>query len=169
MSQNDGLAIWGLVIGALSLIVTAVGFGLTISQVRKTKDAAIATKDAIVAANRRMLYNHLLVLLPQMKNFEGDLDAAIAEPDKASAIRALVGFSHAANQVAALLETDGVAHAALIVELRATARAASVAKGELESGNARPLTSLLQSIAVEVSTVAAECAGLSTAYQTKVA
>lgn len=166
--MSDVLAIWGLVIGVLGLLATGIGFWIAIFQLRKTATAAQATTRAIELANGRMLLNHLLVLLPQMKNLEADLDAAIAAPDKIAAIRALVAFSHTANQVAALLETE-VAQSELVAQLRASARAASLAKSDLVSGSKKSLPALLHEIVAEISDVAAKCAGLSTTYQTKVA
>jgi hypothetical protein len=63
------------------------GFWLAIVQLRKTRTAAEATTSAVEAANARMLYNHLLVLLPQLRSLEGDLDAAIAADDRTGAIK----------------------------------------------------------------------------------
>jgi hypothetical protein len=111
----------------------------------------------------------LLVLLPGMKSLEADLDAAMAAPaDKLAAIRSLVAFSHTANQVAALLESEA-SQAELVGQLRATARAASVAKSELVSGSKKSLSTLLRDVVAEISDVSSKCAGLSTTYQAKVA
>lgn len=175
MTLSDTLAIWGLVVSGAGLPVTVVGFWLAIAQLRKTTNAAIATKNAVESANKRMLYNHLLVLLPQLRNLEADLDGAISIADRVGAIKALVAFSHAANQIASLLETEPETslgeqtNVELVGELRSTARAASVAKAEIVSGSKKTLTAILHSVSGEISDLSARCAGLSTTYQTKVA
>ncbi|WP_292761941.1 hypothetical protein [Microbacterium sp. UBA3486] len=174
MTFSDALAVWGLTVTSAGLIVTVVGFWVAIVQLKKTATATKATTTAVETANRRMLYNHLLVLMPQLRGLEGDIDASVVAGDKAAAVRALVAFSHAANQVAALLDTeprnDGVGeHAELIGELRAAARAVSAAKGELVSGTKKSLGTLLHGVSGQISDVASRCAGLSTTYQTNVA
>lgn len=174
MTFSDALAVWGLGFSSIGLIVTVVGFWLAIVQLRKTASAAKATTSAIETANKRMLYNHLLVIMPQLRSLEGDIDASVASGDKGAAVRALVAFSHAAKQIASLLETepstDGeLEHAELIGVLRATARAVSTVKGELVSGSKKSLSTLLQGISGDISDIASRCAGLTTTYQTKVA
>ena len=174
MTLSDVLAIWGLGITSLGLLITVIGFWLAIVQLRKTATASTATTLAVQTANQRMLYNHLLVLMPQLRTLEGDVDAAVVGGDREAAVRALVAFSHAANQVAALLETEPVEtrlsdHVELVADLRLAARAVSAAKGELVSGSKKTLGNLLHGVSTQISDVTARCAGLSTTYQTKVA
>jgi hypothetical protein len=157
-------------IGLAGLGISIVGFSLTVWQLLRTANAAIATKEAIVAANKRMLLNHLLVLLPQLKTLEADLDTAIAAKNSEAAIRALIGYSHAANQVASLLDSqEDSMDAELVKELRASAVNASANKAVLVIGTTRQLSSVLKTVASEISAVSAKCAGLSTKYQVKVA
>lgn len=156
-------------IGVIGLLVSVVGFGVTVWQLIRTANATIATKTAIVAANKRMLLNHLLVLLPQLKSLEADLDSAIATDSNSGAIRALIEFSHAANQVASLLESqEENSEADLAGELRKSAKNASAHKSILVLGITKPLTTVLRTVASEISEVSAKCAGLSTKYQVRV-
>lgn len=155
-------------IGLIGIAVSLVGFGLTIWQLVRTANASIATKNAIASANRRMLLNHLLVLLPQLSTFEADLDAAILADDKPGATRALVQFSHAANQVAALLEShDGAEDADLANALRLSAKNASTNKAVIVSGVSRPLSTVLKTVAAEIGEMAGKCSGISVKYQVK--
>lgn len=163
MSLGDGLSLAGL-------LVSVVGFGLTIWQLVRTANAAEATRAAIIGANKRMLLNHLLVLLPQMRSLESDLDLAIAANDLPSAVRALNGFSHAANQIASLLDTEAdAAEDGLRMELRAAAASASLNKSVLVRGTVRPLRTVLKTCSAQISDVSAQCAGLTTKYQVKAA
>jgi len=169
MSLGDSLAIWGLVIGAVGLVVTVVGFILAIIQLKKTATAATATKDAILVANSRMLYNHLLVVLPQLTSMEADIDRAMLKDDKDGAVRALVSFSHAAMQVAALLDShDPGNNSELVEQLRTTAREASHQKGVIVSGSKKTVSLLLNQVSIDIANVAGRCVGLASTYQTKV-
>jgi len=157
-------------LGVAGLIVSAVGFALTIWQLIRTANASIATKNAIIEANKRMVLNHLLVLLPQLTSIEADLDAAIASDDRDGAVRLLVKFSHAANQIAALLENrESREDVDFVDELRTVAKSASASKGALVSGTSKPLRIVLKTLDAEIGSVTAKCAGMVTKYQTKVA
>lgn len=157
------------VLGVAGLAVSIIGFGVTAWQLIRTANATVATKDAIVQANKRMLLNHLLVLLPQLKTLESDLDSAIASGSQDAAIRALNGFSHAANQVASLLESqDEQSDTNLIAELRGCATNASASKSTLVGGISKPMATVLRTVSQQVSDVSAKCAGLTTKYQVKV-
>jgi hypothetical protein len=160
----------GEVLSLVGLVVTAGGFAVTISQLVKTANAAQATERAIVAANKRMLLNHVLVLVPQLKVVEGDLDAAIADEKPLDAIRALVAFSHSASQVAALLESDPESdHAVLVETLRTVADQSSQAKAALVSGSMKSMKVSLKVLAGDVSAISARCSGLTAYYQSKAA
>lgn len=156
------------ILSLIGLIVTVCGFAITIWQLVRTANASVATKKAIVIANQRMLLNHLLVLLPQLSNLEADLDTAILADDRPSATRALVQFSHAANQVAALLEANDLeSEVDLVGELRKSAQNASTNKSVIVGGVTRPLTSVLKTVSSEIGAVAAKCSGLAVKYQLK--
>lgn len=172
MSGSDALGVAGLVISIVGLLVTIIGFALAIIQLSRTAKASVATTKAVESANQRMLYNHLLVLLPSMRTLVGDLDVALARrpaPDKPAVVRALVNFSFTANQVAALLETDAKSHTELASELRRVARDAGSVKAEILYGTTTPLTDLLRVVVSDISHVASRCAGLTTTYQTRIA
>ncbi|MFC7402770.1 hypothetical protein [Citricoccus sp. GCM10030269] len=157
-------------IGIIGLVVTTVGFSLTVWQIWRTANASEKATEALKAATRRMHLNHLLVLLPQLKIYESELDAAQADDDKKQAIRALVSYSHAAQQVAALLESssEGREEAELVDQLRSSASAASSAKATLVSGATKPVRLVVKSAAEQIGSMSTFAAGLATRYQTKV-
>lgn len=163
MSLSDGLSIVGIV-------VTCAGFTVTIWQLMRTASASEATAAAIQETARRMNLNHLLVLLPQLRVIEGDLDAAMAENDRKLAIRSLVNFSHTANQVASLLEheTDSVDQE-LVLKLRSSALEAGKAKNALVTSGKGTVRSVAGTAAEEVGAVASYAAGLVAQFQVKAA
>ena len=160
----------GDILGIIGLVITILGFYLAIKQLQKTATATEATRDAIVAANKRMLLNHLLVLAPQLVVIEADMDAAVAIGNEDGAIRSLVAFSHAAVQISALLEAQSEDnHSALVAELRSAATNSTAAKSAIVSGSPKPLKLLLKNVLGEVASTSAKCSALTTIYQIKVA
>jgi hypothetical protein len=159
---------YGDVIGTVGLVVSVVGFWLAIDQLRKTTSAARATGLAIDDANKQMLLNHMLVLMPQLKSVDSDLDAAIMADDSPAAVRALVEFSYSAKQIASLLSVQAPAEEeALIASLKKAAETAVAGKAALLYGATQPLKKVLRPIAEEIGRVASDCAALSLTYQTK--
>lgn len=125
-----------LILSALGLLVTGGGFYLAWSQLKRTADAAEASADAMRRTEHRMALNHLLVLLPQFRLIESDLDLAAQDGDRKLAIKALVSYAYVASEVAVMLENYEGVDEAFIEELRNTAAAATDAKSNLVS-NAR--------------------------------
>ena len=162
MNLSDSLSLAGLV-------VSIVGFAVAIWQLIRTANASIATKTAIEDTARRMSLNHLLVLLPQLRSIEGDLDAAAATDDKPLAIRSLVAHSHLANAVASLLEGGEAAPVDPIwlVRLRDSAKAASTAKSALVTGSKPSVRITIKAALEQVAEVSSYAAGLSAQFQVK--
>jgi hypothetical protein len=155
-------------LGILGLFTTVVGFGLTIWQLIRTANASVATKAAIEATARRMSLNHLLVLIPQLRVIEGDLDAAMAEDDRKLAIRTLVNYSHTANQVASLLEgEDGEVDGELIDRLRGSAAEAGKAKSVLVTSTRGTVKTVAKAASEGIGEVAGHAAGLVAQFQVK--
>jgi hypothetical protein len=169
VSLSDKLAIWSLIVGILGLLVTIVGFWLAVSQLRRTASATEATRSAIEASTKRMRLNHLLVLLPQFRSFEIDLDNAGDDNDEKAARRALVGYSHTANQVAELLKGEEGIEPDFLELLRSSAISAASAKGRLATGHETNVRAVVEEISTQVSDVSARAAGIITQYQTQVA
>lgn len=156
------MAVTGLVVGILGLVATVAGFTLAILQLRRTAAATEATTKAVTRTEKRMALNHLLVLLPQFRLLEADLDNAAEDNDRRLAIRALVAYSYIASEVAAMLRDQDGVDAALPDKLADTALTAAKAKAALVS-DARALpktaTSLVRHEIAEVSTVLAGAVG----------
>src|SRR5580692_8265065 len=90
-------------IGLAGLVVSVVGFGVAIWQLIRTANASVATLNAVERTEKRMALNHLLVLLPQFRLLENDLDYAAQEDDRSLARRSLVSYAHFAAEVATIL------------------------------------------------------------------
>jgi hypothetical protein len=159
MSLGDWLGIAGLA-------VSAVGFAVTIWQLVRTARAASAARQAVERTERRMAINHLLVLLPQFRLLEADLDRAAQENDRALARTALVSYSHFASEVASLLKGQQQVDSAIILELEISAREASVAKSSLIDAPGSKTTKLLtKDVRDRMSTLSLHIGVLSTSYQ----
>lgn len=162
MTSSDAIGIWGL-------LVSVIGFGLTVWQLIRTASAAEKTKTAVENAANRMVTNHMLVMLPQLKSAETELDAAIVSNDSKGAIRALIEYSYAAKQIASLLSGEGQAeYTDLIERLRTSADSASGTKSALVTGTPRPLKDVVATISSDISKIAGDCVALATTYQAKV-
>lgn len=118
----------GDTLAVIGISITTVGFGFTISQLFRTAGATRATQRAIERTEHRMLYNHLLVLVPQFRLLEGELDSAASDDDKKLAIRTLVAFSHISSEVAGLLRGENSPDQHLIEKLESCGRKASLSK-----------------------------------------
>lgn len=158
---------WVSVIG---LVVTTLGFGLTIWQVWRTANAAEATKDAIENSSQRMYANYLLVLLPEFKAFELELDEAMNTNDIRMARRTLVQYSHHAQRAAALLSnSDDAAERDLATLLRESSTTATKVKSRLMTDTSTTVSEAAKPLVEEVSDVASKANGLVASYQLKVA
>ena len=153
----------------VGLVVSVFGFLITIWQLIRTANAAKASTRALEEATQRLSKNHLLVVLPQVRLLENDLDAALADDDKKLAIRTLVSYSHAANQLASLLAGhDDPEVSDLIVKLKESAVTASAAKATLVSGTTKAVRLVARAASEQIGAISSPLAGLTTQYQVKV-
>ena len=118
-------------IGVAGLAVSVIGFVIAIWQLIRTARATEATRRAIERTEKRMAINHLLVLLPQFRLIENDLDSAAQDDDRGLARRSLVAYAHFAAEVAAILQNQEKVDQALVTDLRVSATQASQAKAAL--------------------------------------
>lgn len=155
-------------IGLIGLLVSIFGFTLAIVQLRRTANATEATAEKIEQTLDRLSVNHILVLLPQLRLIENDLDHAAEYDDRRLAQRALISYAHTAGQVASLMEKRTEADTAFLERLRTSARDASAAKSQLVSTKVT-IKAATRDVAAEISAIAGLSAGLVAQYQSKVA
>ncbi len=151
-------------LGLLGLLVSVVGFGLTIWQLARTARASEATAAAIARTEARVSVNHLLVLLPQFRILESDLDSAAVEDDRRLAMRSLVAYTHIASEVCGLLRHQNNVDPVLIDRLQTSATTASQAKATLINEPARQTKSVTRAFRAELADVSSFIGGLVTTF-----
>jgi len=102
-----------------------------------------------------MAMNHLLILLPQFRTIEVELDHAVETDDRNHAARTLVTYRHTAIEVAALLSLDDSSKTVSDL-LKTSAMTAATTKGELVTKKGRSLRSILQGFQMELAQVLSE-------------
>ena len=153
-------------IGLAGLVVSVVGFVIAIWQLIRTANATEATRRAVERTEKRMAINHLLVLLPQFRLIENDLDAAAQEDDRGLARRSLVAYAHFAAEVAAILQNREKVDQTLVTDLRVSATQASQAKAALiDSSSAKNTKQLTRDIREKLSGLSVHIGALVMDYQ----
>lgn len=144
----------------ISLSVSVVGFALTIWQLTRTAKASIATRVAVESTERRMALNHLLVLLPQFRMIETDIDNAARENDYSLAIRALVTYTHTASEVAGLLRGKQGVDQSVVASLEESSRLASKTKAEIVDDKRKYVKTVTKVFRARLVDVTSEIGGL---------
>ena len=153
-------------IGVAGLVVSVVGFVIAIWQLVRTANATKATKEAVERSEKRMAINHLLVLLPQFRLIENDLDVAAQDDDKGLARRSLVAYAHFAAEVATILQNQDRVDQTLITDLRTSATQASQAKATLiDSPSGKNTKQLTKDIREKISGLSVHIGTLVMSYQ----
>jgi hypothetical protein len=153
-------------IGLAGLVVSVVGFGVAIWQLIRTANASVATRNAVERTEKRMALNHLLVLLPQFRLLENDLDYAAQEDDRSLARRSLVSYAHFAAEVATILGGQSGVNSTLILDLKASASEASLAKASLiDASPGKNTRQLTKEIRERIAGMSVQIGMLATTYQ----
>jgi hypothetical protein len=153
-------------LGVAGLAVSVVGFGIAIWQLIRTANASVATRKAVERTEKRMALNHLLVLLPQFRLLENDLDFAAQEDDRPLARRSLISYAHFAAEVATILQgQDGISEV-LITELRGSASHATRTKASLiDASLSKSTKQLTKEIRERMSALSVQIGTVSTTFQ----
>lgn len=153
-------------IGVAGLFVSIVGFGVAIWQLVKTANASIATLDATRETERRIKDNHLLVLLPQFRALETELDHAVDKKDKELTRRMLKSYADYATGLAENLKGQDQVDETLIGKLDTFARQASLAKAAVyEAPPGRDFKELTKDVRGRLSELSVEIERLSARLQ----
>lgn len=106
-ANSDSVGTWlGVALGAVGLLVSLGGFAFTIVQVRKTRSAAEAARDAVGRAQHDLARTRLLALIPNMLRAEASLAAAT---ESAAQVATLVEWRHLAGEVQGIANSEATA------------------------------------------------------------
>jgi hypothetical protein len=72
-------------------------------QLKRTADATEATQTAVERTGKNMAIYQLLILIPQLQQYEGDLDRAVTSDDHAAAVDVLNDWRKAGTEATGLL------------------------------------------------------------------
>lgn len=136
VNPNSSFERVNLVIGVLGILLTIVGFWIAIVQIRKTRTAAEAARDAAAHGTNRIRYNQLIILVPQLQNLEGEMDAVVRQNDLFAAERVLVRWRQVATQTSGILREMGAEHEELTQQIEKCCGAARAAKAKLVTSGA---------------------------------
>jgi hypothetical protein len=107
ISAND-VAIW---VSIISSPLTLLGIFLAWLQLRRTANATEATQTAVEKTARGMAIYQLLILIPQLQQYEGDLDRAVSAEDHDEAIEVLNRWRRVGTEASGLLDARPTASA----------------------------------------------------------
>jgi RNA-binding protein YhbY len=150
----------------IGLMVSVVGFAFAIWQLTRTANASVATRQAIERTEKRMALNHLLIILPQFRLLENDLDSAADTDDRPLARRSLVAYSHFAAEVATILDGQNGVDQKLVHDIRESATLASRVKAALvDAPKERNTKQLTKNVRETISALSVHIGSLATTYQ----
>lgn len=148
----------------IGLMVTVAGFTIAIWQIRRTANASKAAADALMRSQRQIEVNYLLVLLPQFRIVESDLDAAVTGDDRRLAMRALRNYSTIAAEVSALLVHQSAADPSLLQALKESAMLASQTKAELVNNASKKTKNVTNEFRQRLGEILASVGGLAAQF-----
>lgn len=154
---SDWLAIAGLLVGV-------AGFTVTIWQLRRTANASEATARAVERTEKQMASSYLLVLLPQFRIIESDLDTAAIEDDRRLAMRALRTYADVSSEVRALLSTQPDIDSVLLSKLEESSKSATLTKAALVDHPGRGTKAVTRDFRTELSHVSSYLGGLTARF-----
>jgi hypothetical protein len=117
---------WGLAVGVLGVLATVIGLSVAFWQLRKTRSAAEAARDAVTTTEGRLAKAELLQLIPSLVEVDGALEDSIRDGGDADAIaEQLTNWRDRANEVLGVLEDRGYASSQFLATLRDSAEEAT--------------------------------------------
>jgi hypothetical protein len=126
---------WFSVIGfPLTLLGLYVGW----RELMRTKDAAVAARDAVRDTQRQLADNHLLLVIPRLLQASRDLEHAVRRPDLEAAQKEMAQWRELAVQVRTLAERKGGERIALIEKIDRAIALIPPAEEALNDGGADP-------------------------------
>ncbi|MFD4958439.1 hypothetical protein [Microbacterium sp. NPDC058389] len=144
----------GDVFGLLQVVVAILGFGLAIWQLVRTANATVASNRAL---QRRLLYNDLLVMLPDVHSLEDAVDKAARSKSRDEVSVALVTYSRrVASMVGALKSDPALKDHKVTKALAAAAKAAGDLKSTLYDEAEPDVQAMVRPVQTKIQTASRE-------------
>jgi len=123
---------WGLAVGVLGVLVTVVGLSVAFWQIRKTRTAAEAARDAVTTTESRLAKTELLQLIPALVEVDGTLEDRVRSSSSAEEVaEQLTNWRDSANEVLGVLKGRDYASAEFLTLLMESADEATRVRAEL--------------------------------------
>jgi hypothetical protein len=123
---------WGLTITIVGVLATVIGLSIAFWQLKKTRTAAEATRDAVTTTESRLAKAELLQLIPALVDVDGSLEDGIRIGADAEQIaKHLTAWRDCANEILGVLEGRGYASAEFVATLKDSADEAARVRAEL--------------------------------------
>lgn len=123
---------WGLAMGVLGVLATVIGLSVAFWQIRKTRSAAEAARDAVTTTEGRLAKAELLQLIPALVEVDGTLEDRVrtgASPEEVA--EQLTKWRDSANEVLGVLEGRDYASDEFLTILTESAEEATRVRAEL--------------------------------------
>ena len=143
MALSDWLSVAGLVVGI-------AGFALTIRVVLQAKSAAEAARDAVLDTRSEITRNLLIALAPGLQRIEQSLEQAVKAKDRSRIVDGLVDWRWRANELLALIRSQGDDHGDLTARLQKSVALAVTAKQAIATKQTVSLLRTTDSFLTEV-------------------
>lgn len=151
------------------VVLTVVGFGLTIWQIARSVSATERTNQAVANLQKRFSVNDLLIALPRLHVLEDALMAGLKAQDSDSVEATLVSFARSSGEIAELLEgRDEDSSKKMQRSLTTLGKASTKAKSALATGSPDPLAEVVAPVVKQLTPLAGEVSGMIVRLQREV-
>jgi hypothetical protein len=137
-----------------------IGFGATIWQTTKARNAAEAARDAAKAAQSSISRNSLLMLIPQLQRVEDELERAVQIESAELAITWLSSWRWQAGQVRGFLGRSSAENKRILRALQSSISMAAQVKSAIIDGSPDDLASITRSARKAIADVTNEIGAL---------
>ena len=136
----------------LQIVLTVLGFGVTLFQLRRTRAAVAATKQDVMR-------NQLLILVPQLQRVENDLERAVDGDERVLVRYQLEAWRWQASQLRGLVSSAISREHPIIRDLQESVSLASQAKIAL-TNTTKPIKAATRALRQSIAAVNDQCATL---------
>jgi len=155
------------VVELVGAAIGVAGFVFALIQIRRTVRASEAATSALTTARVSLTRNQTLLLIPQFRMIDQDLDLAIKTNNKDLLVRSLVHYAHLARETAQLLRARPMDDHTSI-DLEKSALAATSMKVRMVSSDVKDLRAESRSVRTTVAHMTTRLTTLLTDLKTEI-